>query len=70
MNYLRSRGGGMLWVAGSALAFAAAAAFAEPSHGTLVVAVNQEPQDLAAQGTYKEINATGLRNVVENADRG
>lgn len=36
----------------------------EPS-GTLVIAVNQEPQDLAAQGTYKEINAPGLRNVVE-----
>jgi peptide/nickel transport system substrate-binding protein len=38
---------------------------AEPTKGTLVVAVNQEPQDLAAQGTYKEINAPGLRNVVE-----
>ena len=33
--------------------------------GTLVVAINQEPQDLAAQGAYKEINATGLRNVLE-----
>lgn len=33
--------------------------------GTFVLAVNQEPQDLAAQGTYKEINAPGLRNVVE-----
>ena len=33
--------------------------------GTFVFAVNQEPQDLAAQGTYKEINAPGLRNVVE-----
>lgn len=43
---------------------AAAPAMAEPS-GTLVVAVNQEPQDLAAQGAYKEINAPGLRNVVE-----
>ena len=38
---------------------------AEPTKGTLVIAVNQEPQDLAAQGTYKEINAPGLRNVVE-----
>ncbi len=38
---------------------------AEPTKGTLVIAVNQEPQDLAAQGTYKEINAAGLRNVVE-----
>ena len=41
------------------------AAEAEPTAGTLVVAVNQEPQDLAAQGTYKEINAPGLRNVLE-----
>ncbi|MYG28424.1 MAG: hypothetical protein F4213_20795, partial [Boseongicola sp. SB0677_bin_26] len=65
MNYLRSCGLGLLWATGSALAFAAVAANAEPAHGTLVVAVNQEPQDLAAQGTYKEINATGLRNVVE-----
>ena len=38
---------------------------AQPTSGTLVVAVNQEPQDLAAQGTYKEINAPGLRNVLE-----
>jgi peptide/nickel transport system substrate-binding protein len=38
---------------------------ANPGQGTLVVAVNQEPQDLAAQGTFKEINATGLRNVLE-----
>lgn len=37
---------------------------AEP-RGTFVVAVDQEPQDLAAQGTYKEINAAGLRNVIE-----
>ena len=35
------------------------------AEGTLVVAVNQEPQDLAAQGAYKEINAPGLRNVIE-----
>ena len=32
---------------------------------TFVIAVNQEPQDLAAQGVYKEINAPGLRNVIE-----
>lgn len=32
---------------------------------TFVVAVPQEPQDLAAQGIYKEINAPGLRNVIE-----
>ena len=25
----------------------------------------QEPQDLAAQGAYKEVNAAGLRNVIE-----
>ena len=45
-----------------------AAAIATPAaaaEGTLVVAVNQEPQDLAAQGTYKTINAPGLRNVIE-----
>ncbi|KUF09130.1 hypothetical protein AVJ23_18805 [Pseudoponticoccus marisrubri] len=33
--------------------------------GTFTVAVHQEPQDLAAQGVYKEINAPGLRNVLE-----
>ena len=45
---------------------AADAADAAPApSGTFVFAVNQEPQDLAAQGTYKEINAPGLRNVVE-----
>ena len=55
-------------VAGAAVMLAALAAsplIAEPTRGTLVVAVNQEPQDLAAQGTYKEINAPGLRNVIE-----
>ena len=45
-------------------AFFAVPALSAPE-GTLVVAVNQEPQDLAAQGAYKEINATGLRNVME-----
>ena len=39
--------------------------FAAPMKGELVVAVAQEPQDLAAQGAYKEVNAPGLRNVVE-----
>lgn len=39
-------------------------ALAEPS-GSFTVAVSQEPQDLAAQGAYKEINAPGLRNVLE-----
>ncbi len=48
-----------------AVAFAGVQATAEPTRGTMVVAVNQEPQDLAAQGTYKEINAPGLRNVIE-----
>lgn len=33
--------------------------------GEFVVAVHQEPQDLGGQGAYKEINAPGLRNVVE-----
>ena len=42
-----------------------AAAPGMAAEGTLVVAVNQEPQDLAAQGAYKEINAPGLRNVIE-----
>jgi len=37
---------------------------AEPE-GQFVIAVSQEPQDLAAQGSYKEVNAAGLRNVVE-----
>ncbi|MEX0740085.1 MAG: ABC transporter substrate-binding protein, partial [Pseudohongiella sp.] len=32
---------------------------------TFVVAVPQEPQDLAAQAIYKEVNAPGLRNVIE-----
>ena len=49
----------------SATAIAAFPLFAAPMKGTLVVAVNQEPQDLAAQGAYKEINAPGLRNVLE-----
>lgn len=47
-----------------AAAMVASGAAAEPE-GTFVVAVGQEPQDLAAQGTYKEINAAGLRNVLE-----
>ncbi|MHA3980845.1 ABC transporter substrate-binding protein [Halovulum sp. GXIMD14794] len=42
----------------------AQAALAAPD-GEFVVAVHQEPQDLAAQGAYKEINAPGLRNVLE-----
>ena len=48
------------------LVFGIAAAFAATATAeTLVIAVNQEPQDLAAQGVYKEINAPGLRNVIE-----
>lgn len=47
-----------------ALALASATSLAA-ADGTLVIAVNQEPQDLAAQGVYKEINAPGLRNVIE-----
>ncbi len=50
---------------GAALLATLAVASASAAEGTLVVAVNQEPQDLAAQGAYKEINAPGLRNVVE-----
>jgi len=38
--------------------------YAEPA-GQLTIAVSQEPQDLAAQGAYKEVNAAGLRNIVE-----
>ena len=52
-------------VLGAALLAATATTTAAAPEGTLVVAVNQEPQDLAAQGAYKEINAPGLRNVVE-----
>lgn len=57
-----TRHGLLAGVAG--LSLAAGMAMAAPS-GDLVVAVPQEPQDLAAQGAYKEINAHGLRNVVE-----
>ena len=55
------RVGGVL----AAMLLATAAVPATAAEGTLVVAVNQEPQDLAAQGAYKEINAPGLRNVIE-----
>ncbi|MEP3279454.1 MAG: ABC transporter substrate-binding protein [Stappiaceae bacterium] len=48
-----------------ALALSAPVALAAPANGELVVAVAQEPQDLAAQGAYKEVNAPGLRNVIE-----
>lgn len=52
-----------------ALVAAQAAGIAGPAlaapAGEFVVAVHQEPQDLAAQGAYKEINAPGLRNVLE-----
>ncbi len=48
-----------------AVVVASSSLLAAPMKGTLVVAVNQEPQDLAAQGAYKEINAPGLRNVLE-----
>jgi ABC-type oligopeptide transport system substrate-binding subunit len=37
---------------------------AEPS-GTLTVAVIQENQSMQAQMTFKEVNAVGLRNVIE-----
>ncbi|TCS56534.1 peptide/nickel transport system substrate-binding protein [Primorskyibacter sedentarius] len=45
-------------------AVVAGPALAAPA-GEFVIAVHQEPQDLAAQGAYKEINAPGLRNVLE-----
>jgi len=48
----------------SASLMASHVSLAEPS-GQFVIAVSQEPQDLAAQGSYKEVNAAGLRNVVE-----
>ena len=48
-----------------AAALLAASAAAAAAEGTLVIAVNQEPQDLAAQSTYKEINARWLQNAVE-----
>ena len=47
------------------LGLLAPAVIAKPTHGELIVAVAQEPQDLAAQGAYKEVNAAGLRNVIE-----
>lgn len=51
------------------LATAAAAAIGIGSSAqaseAFVVAVDHEPQDLAAQGAYKEVNAPGLRNVLE-----
>ncbi|MBB5723671.1 peptide/nickel transport system substrate-binding protein [Loktanella ponticola] len=43
----------------------ASTAVAQTPEGKLVIAINQEPQDLGAQGIYKEVNATGLRNVLE-----
>ncbi|WP_018689060.1 ABC transporter substrate-binding protein [Ahrensia kielensis] len=46
------------------VALAPSSALAAPA-GEFVIAVHQEPQDLAAQGAYKEINAPGLRNVLE-----
>ena len=64
MSEFRRRRPG-LGLAGAGLAAALLAAPALAAEGTLVVAVNQEPQDLAAQGAYKEINAPGLRNVIE-----
>ncbi len=49
----------------TSLGLSAPSALAQPTQGELVVAVAQEPQDLAAQGAYKEVNAAGLRNVIE-----
>ena len=65
MNHLSGKFGRIFGVTLGAAALAVSPLHGEPTHGTLVVAVNQEPQDLAAQGTYKEINAPGLRNVIE-----
>lgn len=63
MTLLRMRRAALLTSA-IALSVAAGAAFAAPE-GRFVIAVEQEPQDLAAQGAYKEVNAPGLRNVME-----
>lgn len=57
--------GAALCLATSIGATIASPAMADGPEGTLVVAVNQEPQDLGAQGAYKEVNAIGLRNVME-----
>ena len=65
MNYVFGKFGRSFGVTLGAIVLAVSPIHGEPTHGTLVVAVNQEPQDLAAQGTYKEINAPGLRNVIE-----
>lgn len=51
-------------LASAATALVATGVVSQPS-GQFVIAVPQEPQDLAAQGAYKEINAAGIRNVLE-----
>ena len=65
MNFLNTRNSCVAVSTIIAAAVVAGPLLAEPMKGSLVVAVNQEPQDLAAQGAYKEINAPGLRNVLE-----
>lgn len=63
MTYLFGRKAQLL-AGAMAFTLVAASAHAQPS-GRFVVAVDHEPQDLAAQGAYKEVNAPGLRNVIE-----
>ncbi len=65
MKYLTTRNRCVAVSTIIAATFVTGSLLAEPMKGSLVVAVNQEPQDLAAQGAYKEINAPGLRNVLE-----
>nr|WP_306268374.1 ABC transporter substrate-binding protein [Pararhizobium sp. IMCC3301] len=63
-SFLRLIRGSVAWAA-LATSLSVPYALAQPTEGELVVAVSQEPQDLAAQGAYKEINAVGIRNVLE-----
>jgi len=40
-------------------------AFALGGGGELVIVANQEPQSMASAKAYKEVNAVGIRNVIE-----
>lgn len=56
-------------VCGCILAFSASGASAQGGGGQLVVVANNEPQSMQAQQTYKEVNAAGLRNIIEQLTR-
>lgn len=44
-------------------------AYAQGGGGQLVIVANNEPQSMQAQQTYKEVNAAGLRNIIEQLTR-